>query len=125
MSANLYETKNPGEYYHIHGSLEASTTLKMIGLEPFRPDLQSHDSIVDTIEPAVRRFSVEELESMNAVNRQAGVPALKHEDFVKTEHVRISYPYPADGFLGAAIKMLMNSAGQNKHGSTTMVGGES
>ncbi|KAL4731714.1 hypothetical protein ACLX1H_000695 [Fusarium chlamydosporum] len=94
MSANLYETKNPGEYYHIHGSLEASTTLKMIGLEPFRPDLQSHDSIVDTIEPAVRRFSVEELESMNAVNRQAGVPALKHEDFVKTEHGKKNMALP-------------------------------
>lgn len=87
MSANLYETKNPGEYYHIHGSLEASTTLKMIGLEPYRPDLQTHESIVDTIEPAVRKFSIEELETMNAANRQAGVPALKHEDFVKTEHV--------------------------------------
>ena len=30
MSANLYATKNPNEYYHIHGSLEASTTLKMM-----------------------------------------------------------------------------------------------
>ena len=87
MSANLYQTKNPGEYYHIHGSLEASTTLKMIGLEPFRPDLQTHESIVEAIEPAVQKFSVQELESMNAANRQAGVPALKHEDFVQTEHV--------------------------------------
>lgn len=22
LSANLYETKNPGEYFHLHGSLE-------------------------------------------------------------------------------------------------------
>ncbi|WZH49886.1 CoA-transferase family III domain-containing protein [Fusarium acuminatum] len=87
MSANLYETKNPGEYYHIHGSLEASTTLKMIGLEPFMPDLKSHEDIVNTIEPAVRKFTIQELESMNAVRRQAGVPALKHEDFIKTEHL--------------------------------------
>lgn len=87
MSANLYETKNPGEYYHIHGSLEASTTLKMIGLEPFMPDLKSHEDIVNTIEPAVRKFTIQELESMNAARRQAGVPALKHEDFIKTEHV--------------------------------------
>ncbi|RGP64026.1 putative caib baif family enzyme [Fusarium longipes] len=94
MSANLYETRNPGEYYHIHGSLEASTTLKMIGLEPFRPDLQSHESIVDTIEPAVRKFSIEELESMNAANRQAGVPALKHEDFIQTEHGKTNMALP-------------------------------
>ncbi|KAF0644621.1 hypothetical protein FPSE5266_01868 [Fusarium pseudograminearum] len=94
MSANLYETKNPGEYYHIHGSLEASTTLKMIGLEPYRPDLQTHESIVETIEPAVRKFSIEELETMNAANRQAGVPALKHEDFVKTEHGKTNMALP-------------------------------
>ncbi|KAL9562516.1 hypothetical protein ACKAV7_013599 [Fusarium commune] len=94
MSANLYETKNAGEYYHIHGSLEASTTLKMIGLEPFRPDLQTHESIIDTIEPAVRQFSIDELESMNAARRQAGVPALKHEDFVKTQHGRTNMALP-------------------------------
>ncbi|KAF4439905.1 CAIB BAIF family enzyme [Fusarium acutatum] len=94
MSANLYETKNAGEYYHIHGSLEASTTLKMIGLEPFRPDLQTHESIVATIEPAVRQFSIDELESMNAARRQAGVPALKHEDFVKTQHGKTNMALP-------------------------------
>lgn len=89
MSANLYETKNQGEYYHIHGSLEASTTLGMIGLEPFRPDLPDHDAIVKTIETAVKTFTVDELEEMNAKNRQAGVPVLKHEDFLKTKHVSI------------------------------------
>ncbi|KAH8694496.1 CoA-transferase family III domain-containing protein [Ilyonectria robusta] len=86
MSANLYETKVPGEYYHIHGSLEASTTLGMIGLEPFRPDLESHEDIVRVIEGAVTKYSTAELEELNAKNRQAGVPALKHEDFLKTLH---------------------------------------
>jgi hypothetical protein len=87
MSANLYETKRPGQYYHIHGSLEASTTLRMIGLEPFRPDLKTHKQISGTIETAVKRFTVEELEEMNAAKRQAGVPVLKHEEFLKTAHV--------------------------------------
>jgi len=89
MSANLYETKKPGEYYHIHGSLEASTTLKMIGLEPFRPGLRDHDAIVNAIEPAVRKFTIDELEEMNAKNRQAGVPVLKHDDFLQTKHVTL------------------------------------
>lgn len=88
MSANLYETKRHGEYYHIHGSLEASTTLGMIGLAPFRPDLETHEEIVSTIEGAVRKFTIEELEEMNAANKQAGVPVLKHDDFLKTPHVR-------------------------------------
>lgn len=90
MSANLYETADSGEYYHIHGSLEASTTLGMIGLEPFRPDLDSHRKIVDTIEKAVRKFTVAELEDMNANNRQAGVKAFKHKDFLRTAHVRVA-----------------------------------
>ncbi|KAF5657731.1 putative CAIB BAIF family enzyme [Fusarium heterosporum] len=62
--------------------------------EPFRPDLQSHEDIVNAIEPAVRKFSVQELESMNAANRQAGVPALKHEDFVQTEHGKTNMALP-------------------------------
>ncbi|KAH8886557.1 CoA-transferase family III [Thozetella sp. PMI_491] len=90
MSANLYKTKRQGEYYHIHGSLEASTTLSMIGLEPFRPDLGTHEAISRTIETAVMRFTVEQLEEMNAANKQAGVPALKHEDFIKTPHGQVA-----------------------------------
>lgn len=106
MSANLYETKREGEYYHIHGSLEASKTLGMIGLEPFRPDLGSHEEIVNTIEGAVRRFTIEELETMNAANGQAGVPVLKHDDFLKTSHVSLPLCWlieeMADALLGNA-----------------------
>lgn len=89
MSANLYATKCQDEYYHIHGSLEASTTLKMIGLEPFRPELASHEDIVNVIEPAVKKFTVEELETMNAQHRQAGVKAFTHIDFLRTPHVSL------------------------------------
>ncbi|KAJ6441092.1 LOW QUALITY PROTEIN: CAIB/BAIF family enzyme [Purpureocillium lavendulum] len=86
MSANLYATAEKGEYYHIHGSLEASTTLRMIGLESHRPDLTTHEQIVGVIEPAVQKFTVAELEALNAKNRQAGVKAFKHEDFLRTPH---------------------------------------
>jgi hypothetical protein len=92
MSANLYETKTRGEYYHIHGSLEASQTLNMIGLENFRPDLDEHDKIISVIEPAVRKFTVEELEIMNAKYSQAGVPAYGYEDFLQTPHVLTCFP---------------------------------
>lgn len=87
MSANLYATKTPNEFYHIHGSLEASTTLNMIGLEPYRPDLTSHEQIVETIESAVKKFTVEELEKLNAQHRQAGVKAFPHTEFLNTPHV--------------------------------------
>lgn len=83
----MYETKTSGEYYFIHGSLEASKTLNMIGLEAFRPDLTEYRECIDTIEKHVKQFTVAELEEMNAEKRQAGVPVLKYEDFEKSDHV--------------------------------------
>ena len=87
MSANLYRTKNPGEFFHIHGSLEATTTLNMIGLDGHRPDLTDYEEIIKTIEHEVQKYTAAELEDMNRERRQAGVTAFKHEDFVKTPHV--------------------------------------
>lgn len=91
MAANLYQTKETGRYYHIHGSLEASTQLNAIGLEAFRPDLETHSEIVDVIESAVKNFTVQELEDLNTKHRQAGVEALKHEDFLATPHVLLAH----------------------------------
>jgi len=99
MSANLYETKDKGAYFHIHGSLEATQTLKMLGLEAFRTDLTNHNDIISVIEPAVRKFSTQQLEDMNSHHKQAGVTAFRHEDFLKTEHVSLksSFPVHASG----------------------------
>ncbi|UNI17585.1 hypothetical protein JDV02_003917 [Purpureocillium takamizusanense] len=94
MAANLYATADEGEYYHIHGSLEASTTLRMIGLAPHRPDLQTHEDIVGVIEPAVQKLTVDELEALNAEHRQAGVKAYKHEDFLRTPHGKVNWELP-------------------------------
>ncbi|KAJ5179393.1 CoA-transferase family III [Penicillium capsulatum] len=96
LKANLYKTKNPEEFYHIHGSLEATSTLNMIGLEGHRPDLTDYEEIIKVIEAKVQEYSISELEAMNKERRQAGVPALKYEDFIKTPHGKISpTPFPA------------------------------
>ena len=94
MSANLYRTKDPGRFYHIHGSLEATKTLNMIGLEGHRPDLIEMDDIVSTIESHVQRFTVAELETLNAQNKQAGVECMKHADFLATPHGQIAQSLP-------------------------------
>ncbi|KAI1378224.1 CoA-transferase family III [Hypoxylon crocopeplum] len=86
LSAGLYETRNRGEYYHIHGSLEATTTLGMIGLPPFLPGLTDYHDCIDTIEGAVRRFSGAELEKLNQEYRQAGIPVLTNEMYQQTAH---------------------------------------
>ena len=87
MSANLYETRTPGEYFHLHGSLEATTALNMIGLEGHRPDMTDYHNAIDLIESHVKRFTAAELEKMNAEKRQAGVTCLKWEDFEKISYV--------------------------------------
>ena len=88
LSANLYETRNPGEYFHLHGSLEATTALNMVGLEGSRPDMTDYYECIKLIEDHVKQFSAAELEEMNAEKRQAGVTCLKWEEFQKTEYVR-------------------------------------
>ena len=87
MSANLYKTKNEGEFFHIHGSLEATTTLNMIGLDGHRPDLTDYEEIIKVIESHVQNYTAAELEEMNKERKQAGVTAFKYEDFIKTPHV--------------------------------------
>lgn len=86
LSANLFETKDRGRYYHIHGSLDATTTLKMLGLPAFRPDLTDYRQCIETIERAVKRFTVSELEELNNRHRQAGIEALKWDQFRRTAH---------------------------------------
>ncbi|KAL4979762.1 CoA-transferase family III domain-containing protein [Aspergillus desertorum] len=94
MSANLYRTKNEGEFFHIHGSLEATTTLHMIGLEGHRPDLTDYEEIIKVIESHVQKYSAAELEEMNKERRQAGVTAFKYEDFIKTPHGQLNVQQP-------------------------------
>lgn len=86
FAANLYETRNPGEYFHLHGSLEATTSLNMIDLEGHRPDVTEYNDCVDLIESHMKKFSAVELEEMNAKHRQAGVTCLKYEEFKKTNY---------------------------------------
>ncbi|KAL4997900.1 CoA-transferase family III domain-containing protein [Aspergillus recurvatus] len=94
MSANLYRTKNEGEFFHIHGSLEATTTLDMIGLQGHRPDLTDYEEIIKVIESHVQKYSAAELEEMNKERRQAGVTAFKYEDFIKTPHGQLNVQQP-------------------------------
>lgn len=43
---------------------------------------------IKLIESHVRKFTADELEKMNAEKKQAGVTALKWEEFKETNHVR-------------------------------------
>ncbi|KAI1164058.1 CoA-transferase family III [Nemania serpens] len=94
LSAGLYEARDPGTFYHIHGSLEASTTLSMIGLPPFFPGLSDYDQCIKTIESAVKRFSIAELELRNQRFQQAGTAVLTQKQYRETSHGRILHSLP-------------------------------
>ncbi|KAI1433593.1 CoA-transferase family III [Xylaria sp. CBS 124048] len=94
LSAGLYETRKPGEYYHIHGSLDATVTLGMIGLPPFCPGLTDYRQCIKTIESAVKRFSAADLELRNQQFRQAGTIVLTQEQYRETRHGRILSSLP-------------------------------
>ncbi|KAI0971064.1 CoA-transferase family III [Xylaria arbuscula] len=94
LSAGCYETRNPGTFYHIHGSLDASTTLSMIGLPPFCPSLTDYGQCIKTIESAVKRFSTAELELRNQRFRQAGTTVLTKEQYKETPHGRVMNSLP-------------------------------
>ncbi|CUM66597.1 uncharacterized protein PRCAT00004266001 [Priceomyces carsonii] len=88
MAANLYRTKD-NRFYHIHGSLEASKTLNMIGLPAYNPKVVNYHQVVDCIQTAVSKYTCGELEALNVQNRQAGIEALKYEQFLDTDHGKV------------------------------------
>lgn len=58
-----YETKDPGVWYQLHGSLGADPTLRVIGLDP-ATKCESNDEASKIIAEHVRRYSANELEMM-------------------------------------------------------------
>ncbi|KAI1175996.1 CoA-transferase family III [Nemania sp. FL0916] len=94
LSAGLYQARDTGTYYHIHGSLDASKTLNMIGLPAFCPGLIDYRQCIQTIESAVKRFSVEELELQNQRFRQAGTVVLTLDQYRETPHGRQLHSLP-------------------------------
>ncbi|KAK4167583.1 CoA-transferase family III domain-containing protein [Cladorrhinum sp. PSN259] len=86
LSANLYSTKIPGEYYHIHGSLDASTTLQMLGLPKENPKLTDYRECINTIEKAVMKHKAADLDKLNTKHKQAGIQAYTWEQFQNLPH---------------------------------------
>ncbi|KAK3340413.1 CoA-transferase family III domain-containing protein [Neurospora tetraspora] len=80
----------------------------MIGLPPFNPQLTDYKKCIDTIEAAVKKFTVAELEDMNNKHGQAGVEALKWESFLKTSHGNATSALPP--FTVEAIKVPQTTA---------------
>lgn len=58
-----YETKDPGVWYQLHGSLDADSTLRLIGLDP-ATKCDSNEEASRIIAKQVSKYSANELEMM-------------------------------------------------------------
>lgn len=97
LSANMYQTKREGQYYHTHGSLDATPILNALGLPGFLTESQDermrsleedYEGICALIQERTQRYSVEELDELTVRLRQAGAVVLRDEEFYRTEHGR-------------------------------------
>ncbi|OJI85521.1 hypothetical protein ASPTUDRAFT_927054 [Aspergillus tubingensis CBS 134.48] len=94
MAASMYRTKNDNEFFHLHGSLNPTLTLNMIGLDSHCADLTNYDDIISNIQNQVQKFSAAELETLNETYRQAGVTVYEYEEFKNTPHGRTNIQEP-------------------------------
>lgn len=66
----------------------------MLGLPAFQPNLTDYRKCIDTIEAAVKRFTAAELDTLNAKAGQAGIHAMRWEQFRQTPHGRLLATLP-------------------------------
>lgn len=84
QSSNIYKTKD-GRWYHLHGSLNAAQTMKMMGVQ--EQDVSSQEAI-GIYADKVAQWNSEEIERVaNDEYRQAGVGCYTPEEFFGSEQV--------------------------------------
>ncbi|RAL10945.1 CoA-transferase family III [Aspergillus homomorphus CBS 101889] len=94
LAANMYRTKNENEFFHLHGSLNPSKTLNMIGLASHRSDRIEYDEIIRLIQAHVEQWTAAELEQVNLESKQAGVTVYTYKQFCDTPHGKTSIQEP-------------------------------
>ena len=82
LCTNIYKTKD-GRFYHLHGSLNARTSMRMIGLDPEDEQLvgtKDRETLLPLYTAAVAKWDAEDLDkAANDVNKQAGTICYSHE----------------------------------------------
>lgn len=91
QATNVYQTKD-GKWYHLHGSMNASATMGMVGVE--EQDVTREEAI-KIFSDKVAQYDAAYLEkTANEHLRQAGVTCLTPEEFFASEHGKIMADEP-------------------------------
>ncbi|EXJ89657.1 hypothetical protein A1O3_02724 [Capronia epimyces CBS 606.96] len=90
-ATNVYQTKD-GRWYHLHGSMNAESTMKMMGV----PDVDvSPEEAIKIYADKVAQWDSSEIERVaNEQYRQAGVVCQTPDEFFSSEHGKIMAQEP-------------------------------
>ncbi|KAF5012914.1 hypothetical protein FDECE_1048 [Fusarium decemcellulare] len=85
-ATNVYKAKN-GRFYHLHGSMNAEPTMRMVGVE--EKDV-SREEAIKLFSEAVAKHDAEDLEKKaNEEFNQAGVTCLTPDEFFASQHGKV------------------------------------
>ncbi|KAG4277062.1 hypothetical protein FPRO04_14207 [Fusarium proliferatum] len=86
LTSNIYRTKD-GRWYHLHGSMNATPTMEMLGVQDV--DVSIEEAIQIYAEK-VAQWDSEEIEKVaNDRFKQAGVICYEPEEFLSSEHGKV------------------------------------
>lgn len=94
----------------------------MLGLKPYDDEAIEYQQCIDIIESAVKNLTVEELEALNSDNGQAGVPALKFSEFLRTPHGEAIAKLPPFTVERLGPPPVRESAGERPSASGAQLG---
>ena len=86
LTSNIYRTKD-GRWYHLHGSMNATPTMEMLGVQDSEV---SSEEAIRIYAGKVAQWDSEEIEKVaNDKYKQAGVVCYTPEEFLASEHGKI------------------------------------
>ncbi|KAL9619103.1 MAG: hypothetical protein Q9160_006280 [Pyrenula sp. 1 TL-2023] len=89
LSANIYKTSVPNQYYHTHGSLDATPILNGLSLPGFLPEpLPSYHEICSIIQAETQKHTPQALDDLTVSLNQSGCIVYKPNDFLATPQGR-------------------------------------
>lgn len=87
LATNIYPTKD-GRFFHLHGSMNATHTLQMLGAKDSNPELDEA-SAIDFFVSEVKKWDSADIDRVaNEQFRQAGTICLTPEEFTNSEQGR-------------------------------------
>lgn len=86
LTSNIYRTKD-GRYYHLHGSMNATPTMEMLGVQ--EADVSMEEAIRIYADKVAQWDSKEIEKTANDTFKQAGVICYEPEEFLSSEHGKI------------------------------------